>query len=115
MNNYQCFYLCNAAGGGFVLPAEIIRCEGFNNQTLIHLHGKPPILISKTMKWCESVLPPHHFARIHQRHIINIDFISAVYLSDNAYVKMINCKLLPVARARKKHFYFLLHERFVIF
>lgn len=55
---------------------KIIRLEANDNYTWFYIQDiKNKILVSRTLKDFESVLDPQTFCRIHQSHLININFL----------------------------------------
>jgi two-component system LytT family response regulator len=86
----------------FLKPDEIIYCNSDGNYTNIHtIHKK--IMISKTLKFVEELLPKSIFYRIHQSYIINLKNIEAYDRSTN-YVKLCNNIELPVSRSKRTDF-----------
>ena len=86
----------------FVKVADIIRCEGEANYTRFHLICGPPILVSKTLKEYEELLTPFNFLRIHQSHLVNLEYVSAFVKSEGGYLTLNDGSCLSVARNRKE-------------
>jgi two-component system LytT family response regulator len=83
----------------FVQKEKIIRCEADKNYTTIYQVEEKSILVSRTLKDFELLLPPPNFIRIHQSHLINVNFIkriekqeSRIQLIDNSYVPIASRK-----------------------
>ena len=77
----------------FVQKEKIMRCEAYKNYTTIYQVEEKCILASRTLKDFELLLPPPNFIRVHQSHLINVNFIkriekqeSRIQLIDNSYV-----------------------------
>lgn len=88
--------------------SSIIKVEDFNliiylkaegSYTRIHFNDHS-ILVSKVLKYYESVLPPDIFLRIHNSYIVNVSYIS--YLRPINFVVLKTSTELPVSR-RKRH------------
>lgn len=84
---------------------HIVRCEADRNYTTFWFDGGRRILISRTLKSYEELLAPSGFFRIHQSHLVNLNYIveykrrkkgGILILKDNTE--------LPVAEARKMNF-----------
>jgi two-component system LytT family response regulator len=88
----------------FVHLNEIIRCESSDNYTYFHLKDKSKILVSKTIKHYEELLPDKKFFRIHQSHLINLDHIKKFVKSDGGYVVMSDDSRVMVSRRKKEEF-----------
>lgn len=54
---------------------QIIRCEADINYTHIILEKDEPILSSKTLKEYEHMLQAPFFQRVHQSHLVNMEFV----------------------------------------
>jgi two-component system, LytTR family, response regulator len=83
-------------------PSEIIRCESNNNYTIVHLNNKKKVTIAKTLKDVEEKFTGLSFVRVHQSHLVNLDFIYKLYKGDNAYITLKNQEQIPVSRAKKE-------------
>lgn len=93
---------------------NIIRCTSDNSYTefLILNDGRKKksysrILVSKGFCHFEGTLmSTGFFFRIHNQHIINVNFLAKIIKSNNGHVLMEDNtnELLPIARARKKDF-----------
>ncbi|SFT36025.1 two component transcriptional regulator, LytTR family [Lishizhenia tianjinensis] len=77
----------------YVLPLdEIIRCEADLGYTHFYMKSGKRILSSKTLKEYNSLLPEDTFIRIHQSHLVNVNYITSynkkgvVHLSNNEEV-----------------------------
>ena len=80
---------------------KIIRCESDGNNTMFHIDGGVKIFVTKTLKQYETLFKEHSFMRVHQSHLINIDFIKEYVRTEGGYLKMKNGDIVPVA-VRKK-------------
>lgn len=79
---------------------DIIRLEAMSNYTNFHLAGGSKILVTKTMKEFEKILPAS-FIRVHQSHLVNRDQIAAYIKTEGGYLKMKDGADVPVS-VRKK-------------
>ena len=84
----------------FFQPEEIIYCKAESNYTLI-LTTKQKILVSKTLKYMEELLPKNDFIRIHQSFVINKNHIRAYSRLDGGYVTLSNGDTARVAKNKK--------------
>jgi two-component system LytT family response regulator len=80
---------------------DIIRAESDDNYTYFFLSDNSKHLVSKTLKEFESLLPKERFIRIHQSHLVNVDFIKKLVKGKSGFVQMADGSKLPVARERK--------------
>jgi two-component system LytT family response regulator len=82
---------------------DIIRCESNINYTQFYLKGGFKILVTKTLKEYDKILSEYGFYRVHQSHLINIDYLKEYLKIDGGYLKMIDGSSVPIS-TRKKSF-----------
>lgn len=85
----------------FADPAEITRAEASSNYAIIHFTNKTKLVMAKTLKEVEELLHQHHFIRIHQSHLVNIEQIARYTKADGGMIYMKDDTCLPVSRQRK--------------
>lgn len=83
----------------FLMPHEIIHCEGKGNYTEIFATNDRHFLISKTLAEYESLLEPYGFIRTHKSHLVNRIFVS--YLDPNGFLVLKNSSKIEMSRRRK--------------
>ncbi|MGN6638012.1 MAG: LytR/AlgR family response regulator transcription factor, partial [Mucilaginibacter sp.] len=59
----------------FLSIDDIIRCEASVNYTTIYLKDKQQLMVAKTLKDFEDILSDLQFFRIHNSHLINLNYI----------------------------------------
>lgn len=80
---------------------DILYVTGEGNYSQIHFKNKTPKLISKTIKYIEDRIEGHHFIRIHNSSLVNLNEISKYIKGLGGQVVMSDDKLLNVSRAKK--------------
>lgn len=80
---------------------DIVRCEADNNNTIFYLNTGNKIFVTKTLKYFADLLQPYQFLRVHQSHLVNLDYISAFIKTDGGYLLLNNKETVPVS-VRKK-------------
>lgn len=80
---------------------EIVRCESDSNNTMFFLKDKRKIFVTKTLKYFSDMLKPYGYLRVHQSHLVNIQYISAFIKTDGGYLMLNNGENVPVS-VRKK-------------
>jgi len=80
---------------------DIIRCESDSNNTIFYLQNNTKIFVTKTLKHFADMLRSYDFIRVHQSHLVNLQFIKEFIKSDGGYLLMKNNKTVPVS-VRKK-------------
>ncbi len=87
-----------------VTVKDILRLESDAGYTTVFVFGGERILVSRTIKDFEELLPENSFFRVHQSHIINLHFAQKVLREDGGYVLLSDGAKLPISRRRKEEF-----------
>lgn len=82
--------------------SDIIRCESQDNYTKFFIKGHKPLLISRTLKEYDEILKDDNFLRVHQTHLINLDFIKSYEKQSGGYILMEDDSDIPVAQRKKE-------------
>ena len=80
--------------------ADIVRAESESNYSWIYLNDKPKILLSRSLSSLEDRLPRDSYLRVHQSHIVNLDYVTAYEHQDN-FVTMSDDTKIAVSRRKK--------------
>ncbi len=88
----------------FVPIKDIVRCESDNTYTTFFTLDKRKIIVSKTLKECERMLADYRFFRVHNSHLINLDYITEYVKGEGGLVKMTDGSHVDVSRRRKEEF-----------
>jgi len=102
--------LSTAEGLTFVRLEEILYLQSDVNYTLFFLQNGEKIIVSKSLKDYEKLLPEHQFFRIHQSYLVNIQYVKKVLKEDGGSVLMLSGKQLPISRRKKEAFLNLLMQ-----
>jgi two-component system LytT family response regulator len=86
----------------FVTISEIIRCEGWNKYTKIHLKDQNVIVSSYNIGVFKDMFKPYDFYSTHKSHIVNKRYIKK-YIKEGSLI-MIDNSEVPLARRRKEEF-----------
>lgn len=88
----------------FLEVANIIRCEADINYTIIHTKDGRKMMVSKTLKSFEALLVNCKFFRVHNSHLINLDYIKKYTKGKGGYVTLIDNSTIEVSIRRKDEF-----------
>jgi two-component system LytT family response regulator len=88
----------------FVAIKDIVRCESDNTYTTFFTLDKRKIVVSKTLKECEQMLMDYRFFRVHNSHLINMDYVTEYMKGEGGIVKMSDGSQIDVSRRRKDEF-----------
>lgn len=81
---------------------DIIRCEAEANYTTFYINDGRKLIVSKTLKEYDTLFNEHHFFRIHQSHLINLNFFDRFDKANGGVVVMKDGNILPVAVRKKE-------------
>jgi two-component system LytT family response regulator len=88
----------------FVAVKDIVRCESDNTYTTFFTVDKRKIIVSKTLKECEKMLLDYRFYRVHNSHLINLEYVIEYVRGEGGMVKMSDGSQVDVSRRRKEDF-----------
>jgi len=88
----------------FLQVNDIIRCQSDINYTTIFLKDNKSLVVAKTLKEFESMLEDYNFFRIHNSHMINLNYIKSYNKGKGGYVIMTDNSSVEVSTRRKDEF-----------
>ena len=88
---------------------DIVRCRADNTYTTFYLVTSENILVSKGMKEYEDILCENGFFKIHQSHIINLQFLRKIDKSSEEVILSDKTRL-PLSQRRKQDLLQILNE-----
>jgi len=92
----------------FIVIKTIVRIESSTNYSRLYLTNKHSLLVTKLLKDFEELLTPYRFFRVHNSHLINLNYISKYIRGDGGQVVMENGDVVDVSRRKKDQFLGLL-------
>ncbi len=92
----------------FIVIKNIIRIESSTNYSRLYLSNKNSLLVTKLLKDFEEILTPYRFFRVHNSHLINLNYIIKYIRGDGGQVVMENGDVVDVSRRKKEQFLGLL-------
>lgn len=101
------------AGYRFENMADIVRLESDSNYTTIFLRTGDKVVVSKPMKHFEDFLEESLFIRIHNSHIINIQFLKSYLRDDGGMAELHDGTKLQIAKRRLPLFLDTIKQRFI--
>jgi two-component system LytT family response regulator len=84
--------------------SNILYCEGSDNYSKIHTVSGRSILVSKTLKSMETLLPSECFVRIHKSSIVNLNHVVSYSRVDGYSVTLNNGVKLDVSYRKNEEF-----------
>lgn len=98
----------------FLKLEKIIRLESNSNYTTFYTQDNEKVMVARTLKEFEDILPGGQFSRIHQSHIVNLDHIKKVIKEDGGYALTTDNVKLPISRRKKDVFLEALMKRSIL-
>jgi two-component system, LytTR family, response regulator len=81
---------------------EIIRLEADKNYTTFFMNNDSRILVSKTLKEYDELLSGFGFLRVHQSHLVNMDYIDRFDKRDGGFLILKNRSNVPVSSRKRE-------------
>ena len=91
---------------------DIAYLEASGNYTLLHFTDKRQILVCRTLREVEQMLPERAFARIHRSHAIHLKHIKKYVRGKGGHVMLQNGVTLVVSAGQKDLFLNALRQYF---
>ena len=91
-------------GYEFLKINSIMYCEASSNYCKVICVDGKEILLAKTLKNIQLLLPPTLFQRIHKSYLVNLNFISRFNRTKSLEIELQNGKKLPVSFRQKDNF-----------
>ena len=92
----------------FIVIKTIIHIESSSNYSKLFLSDGKTILVTKLLKDFEDMLLPYRFYRVHNCHLINLNYIKKYIRGEGGQVILQNGDSIDVARRKKEEFLKLL-------
>lgn len=87
------------------IPIKNIRhIESKSNYSKLYLPENKTMLVSKILKDFEEMLVPYHFYRIHNSHLINLNYIKKYIRSKGGQVMLQDGTVIDISRRKKDDF-----------
>lgn len=83
---------------------DIVCLQADSNYTTLKFSNRHPVVVSKTLREFEDMLPHDMFFRPHNSWLINLDHIKRYIKGDGGQVEMSNGDFVDVSRRRKDEF-----------
>jgi two-component system LytT family response regulator len=89
---------------------NIVRCEADTNYTWVYIFDHPKILISKPLKHFEELLDEYGFFRVHQSHLVNLNYFNRIDKIDGGILILNDNTSIPIAVRKRNMLYQLLEN-----
>ncbi len=85
----------------FIDIGTILRLQADSNYTVVYITDGNKLTTTRTLKDYEDLLADSGFFRVHNAHLINLNFVEKFY-KDSCTIQMNDGSLIEVSRTRKK-------------
>ena len=82
--------------------SDIIRCASDGNYTTFFTLKGNPIVVSRSIKEYDELLTPMNFFRVHQSHLVNLNYVHQFLKEDGGILVMEDGSKVEVSRRRKE-------------
>lgn len=96
--------ISSSKGLEFIDIFSIVRIEAERSYCTFYLNNSRKILVSKCLNDFEQLLESNGFVRIHNSHLVNIEYVKTFVRGDGGYLELTDSTCVPVARNRKDIF-----------
>jgi two-component system, LytTR family, response regulator len=96
--------ISNSEGIDFIPIKNIIHIESKSNYSKIFLIDNKSIMVTKILKDFEEMLLPYNFYRVHNSHLINLNYIQKYIRSQGGHVQLQDGTLIDISRRKKEEF-----------
>lgn len=88
---------------GFTLVRvhEIVRCRSDVNYTTLYMVDKSSLMVARTLKEFEEILEPYGFVRLHNSHLVNLQYIRQYHKGKGGFVILEDNTEIEVSVRRK--------------
>jgi two-component system LytT family response regulator len=91
-------------------PDDIEYVQSDGPYSHFYFTSRKHLLISKTLKEAEEVLPANDFFRIHNSYLVNLKYVQKYIRGEGGEVMMLNGEMIPVSRTKKQDFLALIEK-----
>lgn len=96
--------ISTSEGIEFVPIKNILHIESKSNYSKIYLPEDKTIMVSKILKDFEEMLLPYNFLRIHNSHLINLNYIKKYMRKNGGQVMLQDGTVIEISRRKKEEF-----------
>jgi len=89
---------------------DLYRCESDSYYTNVFLKNGEKVIVSKTLKEFEQMLTDDGFVRVHNSHLVNINYVNSFNRNDGGFVMMKDGTKIPVSRRKRENLLTILRK-----
>ncbi len=92
------------SGFVYVKVQDIIRCQSDVNYTTLFMINKQTLMVAKTLKEFDELLSDYSFFRVHNSHLVNLQYIKSYNKGKGGFVILEDGSEIEVSSRRKDEF-----------
>lgn len=96
--------ISTSEGLEFIPIKNILHIESSSNYSKIYFNNNRTLTVTKLLKDFEDMLVPYHFYRVHNSHLINLNYIQKYLRGNGGRIIMQDGTEIEVARRKKDEF-----------
>ncbi len=96
--------IATTEGLEFIPIKNILHIESNSNYCKLYFQNGRHLTVTKLLKDFEDMLAPYHFYRVHNSHLINLNYIQKYLRNNGGRVMMQDGTEIEVARRKKEEF-----------
>ena len=96
--------IATTEGLEFIPIKNILHIESNSNYSKLYFQNGRHLTVTKLLKDFEDMLAPYHFYRVHNSHLINLNYIQKYLRGNGGRVMMQDGTEIEVARRKKEEF-----------
>ncbi len=93
-----------STGQQFIEIEDVIYAKAEDNVAVLHVAGRKPVKLTKSLGWVEAKLEDYGFCRIHHSYLINLNHLTEYIRNEGGFVIMSDKKAISISRRRKEEF-----------
>lgn len=93
---------------------DIIYCEADDNYAYVYLTNQRKLLITKSLRFLQDILPESIFYRNHKSFLINLKKIEKYVKADGGYLIMEGNNQVSISRSKKEELIQLINQHFSV-
>jgi len=96
--------ISTSEGIEFIPIKNILHIESKSNYSKIYMPENKNIMVTKILKDFEEMLLPYNFYRVHNSHLINLNYIKKYIRSEGGQVMLQDGTVIDISRRKKEEF-----------
>ena len=80
---------------------DIVHCDSDGSYTTFYTINGKRFVVSRSIKEYDELLSPYNFFRVHQSHLVNLNYVEQFLKEDGGILVMSDASRIEVSRRRK--------------